>query len=63
MIRTDARAITRARTEEERMRRHLHGDIGATYSKGKYMVLSGTISGCVTTLACKDNLLAEIYEL
>lgn len=62
MRRTDARAITRARTEEERRRRHIHGDAGATFSKGKYMVLSGTISGCITTLASKDNLCAEIYE-
>lgn len=62
MIRIDALAVTRARTEEEKRRRHLHGDVGAKFSKGKYMVLSGTISGCVTTLASKDCLLAEIYE-
>lgn len=62
-MRSDARAIIRARTEEEKRRRHLYGDKGATFSKGKYMVLSGSISGCVTTFATKDNLCAEIYEV
>lgn len=57
-----ARAIGRARTKAERERRHLHGDAGATFSKGKYMVLLGRVSGCVTILPSKDNLTAEIYE-
>ena len=56
------RAVGRARTKEERIRRHLHGEKGATYSKGKYMVMLADISGCVTTLATKDCLCAEIYE-
>lgn len=57
-----ARAIGRARTRAERERRRLHGDRGARFSKGKYMVLLGNVSGCVTTLPAKDNLIAEIYE-
>lgn len=41
MKRTDARAVGRARTEEERKRRHIHGDAGAKFSQGKYMVIMG----------------------
>ena len=55
-------SVTRARTAEERLRRHLHGDKGATFSKGKYMILRDNIMGCVTTMATKDNICAEIYE-
>jgi len=39
--RTDAKAIGRARTREERLRRHIYGDEGAKFSAGKYMVLLG----------------------
>ena len=62
MRRIDARAITRARTAEERLRRHLYGEQGATFSKGKYMVLGGNVIGTITTFTNKDNLVAEIYE-
>ena len=62
MRRIDARAITRARTAEERLRRHLYGEQGATFSKGKYMVLGGNVIGTITTLTSKDCLLGEIYE-
>ena len=62
MFMRQARAIGRARTRAERERRHLNGDAGATFSKGKYMVLLGSVSGCVTTSPAKDNLTAEIYE-
>lgn len=62
MNRISARAITRARTAEERLRRHLYGEQGATFSKGKYMVLGGDIIGTITTFISKDCLLAEIYE-
>lgn len=58
---TDVFAIGRERTEEEKLRRHLYGDKGAKFSKGKRMCLLGDISGCVTTLASKDNLICEIY--
>lgn len=60
--RIDARAIGRDRTAEEKARRHLHGDKGARFSEGKYGVLLGRISNCVTTITTKDCLIAEIYE-
>lgn len=62
MKRTDAKSITRARTAEERLRRHFYGEAGATFSKGKYMVLGGNVIGTITTFINKDCLLAEIYE-
>lgn len=58
----DVLAVGRERTEEEKRRRHLHGDKGAKYSKGKQMCLLGHIIGCITTLATKDNLVAEFYD-
>ena len=54
-------AVGRERTEEEKRRRHIYGDKGAKFSKGKQMCLLGDISGCVTTIATKDNILCEIY--
>jgi hypothetical protein len=62
MKRVDSRAIIRVRTAEERLRRHLHGEDGATFSKGKYMTIGGRYCGTITTFFSKDNLLAEIYE-
>lgn len=62
MKRIDARGITRARTAEERLRRHLYGDEGATFSKGKYMVIGKTYVGALTTLFSKDNICCEFYE-
>ena len=62
MKRTEVRAVGRERTEEEKLRRHLHGDKGAKFSKGKRMCILGDVSGCVTTLATKDNLVAEFYD-
>lgn len=62
-IPVDVYPIGRERTDEEKTRRHLHGDIGATFSGGKRMcILKNGISGCVTTFATKDNLVCEIYE-
>lgn len=58
----DALAVGRERTEEEKLRRHLHGDKGAKFSKGKRLCLLGGVSGCVTTFATKDNLVCEIYD-
>lgn len=58
----EARAVGRERTEEEKLRRHIHGDRGAKFSQGKRICLLGDISGCVTTTATKDNLICEIYE-
>lgn len=62
MKRIDARAVGRDRTKAEKLRRHLHGDNGAKFSQGKYMVILGRICGTVTTMSTKDNLIAEIYE-
>jgi hypothetical protein len=57
-----ATAIGRERTEEEKRRRHLFGDVGAKFSSGKQLCVLGDISGCVTTFATKDNLCMVIYE-
>ena len=58
----DARGIVRVRTAEERERRHFHGEVGATFSKGKYMTLGGSVVGTITTFISKDCLCAEVYE-
>lgn len=62
MKRIDAKAVTRSRTRDEKARRHIYGDTGATFSKGKYMTLRGGYMGTVTTFIGKDCLVAEIYE-
>lgn len=62
MKRIDARHIARTRTAEERLRRHLYGETGATFSKGKYMTIGGHVMGTITTFISRDCLLAEIYE-
>lgn len=58
----EVRAIGRERTEEEKRRRHLYGDKGAKFSGGKRMCILQDVSSCITTLPCKDNLIAEFYE-
>lgn len=58
----DVLAVGRERTEEEKQRRHLYGDRGAKFSKGKRLCLLGWVIGCVTTMATKDCLICEIYE-
>ena len=58
----DAKAVGRERTEQEKHRRHLHGDKGAKFSKGKRLAVLGDVSGCVTTFATKDNLVVCFYE-
>lgn len=62
MKRVDSRSIIRKRTAEERLRRHLHGEDGSTFSKGKYMTIGGYVMGTITTFQNKDNLVAEIYD-
>lgn len=59
----EVRAIGRERTEEEKKRRHLHGDKGAKFSGGKQMCFLSEISGCLTTSPTKDNLVGEIYDV
>jgi len=58
----DVRHIVRIRTAQERLRRHIYGDSGATFSKGKYMAIGSQIMGTITTFYSKDNLITEIYE-
>jgi site-specific DNA-cytosine methylase len=59
----DAQPLKRRRTEEERLRRHLHGDKGATFSKGKESYIGNDgIMNTVTTVFSKDNIIAEIME-
>lgn len=58
----DAFAVGRERTEEEKRRRHLYGDKGAKFSQGKRLCLLGKVSGTITTMSTKDNLVCEIYE-
>ena len=55
--------MTRERSEEEKRRRHLHGDRGAKFSKGKVPRLAPPlVIGTITTMITKDILIAEIYE-
>lgn len=55
--------LTRERSEEEKRRRHLHGDKGAKFSGGKIPKIDrGGVIGTVTTMATKDLMLIEIYE-
>ena len=55
--------LTRERSEEEKIRRHLHGDKGAKFSKGKVPKLAPPrVIGTITTMATKDLLIAELYE-
>jgi hypothetical protein len=51
------------RTEEEKRRRHLHGDKGATFKGGKQpkIDIRGVI-GSITTLVTKDIQIVEMYE-
>lgn len=58
----EALAVGRERTEEEKKRRRIHGDKGAKFSQGKQMCLLGDVSGCLTTMPAKDNLVGEIYN-
>lgn len=55
--------LTRERSEEEKHRRHLYGDKGASFSGGKVpSINTGGIIGTVTTMVTKDLLLIELYE-
>ena len=55
--------LTRERSEEEKLRRHLHGDKGAKFSGGKIPKIDlGQVIGTVTTMVTKDLLLIESYE-
>ena len=55
--------LTRERSEEEKLRRHIHGDKGAKFSLGKVPKLAPPlIIGTITTFITKDLLRAEIFE-
>ena len=54
--------LTRERSEEEKLRRHLFGDKGAKFSGGKVPRLAHPlVIGTITTFITKDTLLFE-YE-
>jgi len=52
------------RTEEERLRRRLHGDAGARFKLGKepYIYMGGGVCPTITTLVTKDIKLIETYD-
>ena len=55
--------LKRERSEAEKLRRHLHGDKGAKFSKGKIPCIDGGgMIGCITTMVTKDIMLLEVYE-
>lgn len=55
----DHQAVKRRRTEEERQRRSLFGDKGATFSS-REIALGGDIMTALTTVVEKDNIIFEI---
>ena len=55
--------LTRQRSEEEKLRRHLYGDKGAKFSKGKIPKINRDgVIGTITTMITKDILLFEISD-
>lgn len=55
--------LTRERSEAEKLRRHLYGDKGAKFSKGKVPRLTHPeVIGTITTLITKDILLCEVWD-
>ena len=55
--------LKRQRSEEEKIRRRIHGDKGAKFSKAKVPCIDrGGVIGTVTTMVTKDLLLIETYE-
>ena len=60
---TQVFAIGLERTEEQKRHRHIYGDKGATYSKGKKLcLLLHGLSACLTTSPTKDNLVCLFYD-
>jgi DNA (cytosine-5)-methyltransferase 1 len=55
----DAQPIKRERTEEEKLRRHLHGDKGAKFSARQMVPGKDGVMGAITTVIEKDNLVME----
>lgn len=54
-----AQPIKRERTEEEKLRRHLHGDKGAKFSARQMVPGKDGVMGAITTVIEKDNLVME----
>ena len=55
--------LTRERSEEEKLRRHLYGDKGAKFSGGKMpKLMPPDVIGTITTFITKDTLIFEIYD-
>lgn len=55
--------LTKERSEAEKLRRHLYGDKGAKFSKGKVPRLTPPeVIGTITTLITKDILLCEVWD-
>lgn len=54
-----AQPIKRERTEEEKLRRHLHGDKGARFSARQMVPGKDEVMGAITTVIEKDNLIME----
>ena len=54
-----AQPIKRERTEEEKLRRHLHGDKGAKFSARQMVSGKDGVMGAITTVIEKDNLVME----
>ena len=55
-----AQHAKRVRTDEERLRRHLHGDKGAKFSSRKLVPGTNGIMGALTTVIEKDNLIVDM---
>ena len=54
-----AQPIKRERTEEEKLRRHLHGDKGARFSARQMVPGKDGVMKAITTVIEKDNLIME----
>lgn len=54
-----AQPIKRERTEQEKLRRHLHGDKGAKFSSRQMVPGKDGVMGAITTVTEKDNLIME----
>ena len=55
-----AQHAKRVRTDEERLRRHLHGDKGAKFSSRKFVPGTNGIMRALTTVIEKDNLIVDM---
>lgn len=61
-MRIDAQSVRKGRTDEEKLRRHLYGDIGARHKARFAYPASDGIGNCITTVPNKDDLIVEYDE-